>query len=69
MQASNVFLEANSAWIRYCIAVSPAGRSVSGAALTEAAIEAFIDCNERQKKLLFEDALKMVCSISMLEGK
>jgi hypothetical protein len=66
MQASSVFMGANSRWISPCRAISPTGRSVSGATLTEEAVKIFNDCDGQSKGELLEEAGKVARSLVAL---
>jgi hypothetical protein len=66
MQASGVFMWANSRWISPCRAISPTGRSVSGATLTEEAIKIFNDCDGQRKGELLGEAFKIARSLVAL---
>ena len=63
MQATNDFMKMNSKWLSVCRAISPAGRNVAGASLTEQAIVEFEKCQERIKKHFFTEAQDLISTV------
>ncbi len=60
MQATNLFMKMNPKWLKNCKAISPVGRMVAGANLTNQCLEFFKGLKTQTRKSLEKDAIQLI---------